>query len=122
MGSPEEHELVFRCVAFPGSNDGNRGYYAECIDANILVWRPTQHEAVHQMNEALYGFLEAAAKASESHDEFHELIDRPSPLGNKARYHGIALLLAIPGIWRRVLRRASIYSVPTPEPALAQSL
>lgn len=120
MEQPENHVLTFRCYAYPGNNAGADGYFAECIDANLMVWRPDLVSAVEQVNEALQGFLEASASVSGSHDEFHELIDRPSPFWpSKARYHVIALTLALPRVRRRNRpARTIVQDIATREPQL----
>lgn len=117
MDHPGEHVLTFRCLAYPGRSGDRDGYFAECIDANLMVWRPDLDVAVRQMNDALEGFIEATAALSTSHDEFHTLVNRPSPFWpSRARYLWVALKQGLPRYPDRGSRRAVIQDIRKREP------
>jgi len=117
MARNEGHVLTFRCYAYPGKSDGRKGYFAECIDADLMVWRPELPEAVKQMNSALQGFVDAAAAVSSSHDEFRDLIHRPAPLWpSRAKFYFHALRRALPRPVHRVGARTIVLDVPMAEP------
>jgi len=121
MPTPARHVLTFRYVAYPGDNNGQPGFYAESIDADLLVWRPTLAEAVEEMKEAIQGFIEAMAELSADHDEFHELIRRSAPRPRRTKYYWYSLRGLVPGMWERATTQGGNYKIPAPEPDFAQA-
>ena len=79
MENKQSKVYVFRCFAFPGLNDDSEGYYAVCIDAGLVTFRPTFEEARVSLNTALSGFIETASEVAENEKEFCSLIYRPLP-------------------------------------------
>lgn len=91
-------ELRLRCFGYPGKNNGVEGFFGHCIDLNLTVWRSRYDEIVDAVNEQVQGYLEAVAQTAESHEEFEQLLHRPSPIAIRARFHMYGLVLAIPRI------------------------
>ncbi len=88
-------DLVFRCVVYPNKPEE---YTAECIDLDIMVRRATPHAAMHELEEAVTGYLNVAFKG-----DVEGLVPRPSPLSHRARYHVYALRAGLSGSRRRFL-------------------
>ena len=121
MSTPVRHVLTFRYVAYPGNNNGRPGFYAESIDANLLVWRATLAETVEEMKEAIHGFVEATAELSTDHEEFHKLIRQSAPRPRKTKYYWYSLRALVPGMWERATVRGGNYKIPATEPEFAQA-
>ena len=79
--SPRERE--FRVMVFPRRG----GWYAECIDLNLVVARPTPEAALAALQEQIA--LHVATVLEEQLSE--DLLHRPAPLSHRLRY----LLLAV---------------------------
>src|ERR1700730_1914017 len=80
-------DLVFRCIVYPNKTDE---YTAECIDLDIMVRRATAHAAMHELEEAVTGYLRVAFKG-----DVEGLVPRPSPPSHRARYQMYALRAAL---------------------------
>ena len=81
MSSKEKRvNFSVRCFGYPGTNDGNPGYYAVCVDLNLVTWRSTPQEAKKSLEDAIGGYLETVAKLSEQGVDWRTLIPRPAPL------------------------------------------
>jgi hypothetical protein len=107
-------------LAYPGRNDGKLGYYAICIDLNLVTWRPTIGGASESLMDAVRGYLETVSKLSEEGTDWRELVPRPAPFWpHRALYHFLALLRAIPRIWRWFDSLLFEQSVDMPFKALA---
>ena len=92
MGSPNKKKLILRCVVYPGTNEGKKGYYAICIDVNLFTWRPTLKEATHSLNDAIVGYLDTVADLTQE-EKVKVQILRPAPFWpHKARYYLYSLL------------------------------
>jgi hypothetical protein len=82
-------ELVLRCYAWKSGDE----YYAECIDLNLVVSRPTLAQAILSLNDAIVGYLETVLEKG----WLDEMVPRPSPWLSRVRYHLYALL----HLWRQ---------------------
>lgn len=71
--------ITLRCYLWPTKE----GCYAECIDLDIVVQRPTAHEAREALNDAVFGYLRAALEQG----WFEQLVPRKSPLRRRLAYH-----------------------------------
>jgi hypothetical protein len=87
-------ELVFRCIAYPHTLESVPGYYAQCIDLDLMVWRPTFQDARHELGEQIRGYIESI----HSKQDFENLVPRKAPFWPyRVRYHlAAALRQAIP--------------------------
>ena len=89
--------LVLRCLAFPKTNLEKPGYLAQCIDLDLAVWRPTIRDAMRELDEQIAGYLEMV----HSKQELDQLVPRRAPLfPDRARYHAVAIVAALPRILR----------------------
>ena len=79
--------LVLRSIVFKSQSNA---YTAECIDLDILVYGKTQHEALHSLREAIFGYLQVAFSGDPS-----GLVPRRAPLSHRLRYHLFALRAAL---------------------------
>jgi hypothetical protein len=57
MGSTKK-KLALRCFAYPGVIEGQKGFYAVCIDLNLITWRPTLKEAKRSLDDAVVGYMD----------------------------------------------------------------
>ncbi len=113
--SKRKAPLVLRCVSYSGNNLETPGYFAECIDLNLMVWRPSMREAINELNQQLIGYLESM----ESEEEFEQLVLRKAPFyPSRARYHFCALKRAIPGISQ--MFPPSLYDMPVSREHIAE--
>lgn len=91
MSQETERTLVFRCFGYPGKNNIMDGYYTECIDLDLITWRPTIDEAIDSLNDAICGYLETVLKLHEQGEDVEHLLLRKSPLfPHRLHYHKIA--------------------------------
>ena len=96
--SPNAEPIILRCFAYRGRG----GYYAECVDLDILVWRETLQEAIEDLNEAIEGHVSTAA----AHGWLPAMLKRPSPWTHRARYHWE---IAQRAIWSGLNRTVAIF-------------
>lgn len=90
--------VILRCYGRPGKHNGDPGYYAVCIDLNLVTWRKTSKEAHDSLMESIEGYVETAIEVAENPQELESLLSRKSPaIPYRATYHLIALLAALPG-------------------------
>lgn len=90
--SNESKIIVLRCYGRPGKNNDIEGYYAVCIDLNLVTWRTSPSEAHKSLIEAIEGYIETISEVAESFQEFESLLNRPAPfVPYGATYHLIAL-------------------------------
>lgn len=85
-----DRKIEFRCIAYPGENNGRSGYYAVCIDLTLVTWRPTLSSAKSSLNSAIEGYFEAAFAAGQpvTKEQFRKLCHRPAPFWPyKFHYH-----------------------------------
>lgn len=95
--SRSEDVVVLRCLVFPRQNTGRSGYLAQCIDLDLTVWRPTVDGAIRHLTEQIQGYIETI----QSEEDFDMLVPRRSPIfPDQIRYYTIALLHALPRIWK----------------------
>lgn len=98
----KERTIVIRCIAYPGSKEGKHGYYAVCIDLNLVIWRAKPRAAMESMNEAVVGYLETVAEISKQGGDWKALVPRPAPFWPyKVLYHLFALRRALPKLGPR---------------------
>jgi len=115
MGAAEDR-IVLRCIVYPGENEGQRGYFAQCIDLDLLVWRPREDAAMEALEEQIKGYLNAATDLG----KFASLVPRPAPFfPDRLQYHAVALAKAIPRLWRRF--PYSLYERPIPPDMISQA-
>jgi len=90
-GSPMIWTPVLRC-AHCGKDMPLRAYsyeigpgrfVAECIDLDLLSQGNTKEEAIGRLQEAMFGYLEAAFNGK----SVRGLVLRPSPISHRLRYH-----------------------------------
>ena len=93
VGTP----LVLRCIAYPGRNLDEEGYYGHCIDLDLMVFRPKIEDAMAEIEEQILGYFDNI----HSLEEFNALVPRPAPFWpHRGRYHFVALTRAVPAAWR----------------------
>ncbi len=63
---------IFRCYAY---HEGD-GYYAECLDLTLLTKRETMQEAMDDLQEVIFGYLESV----HAHGDDKALVPRLAPL------------------------------------------
>lgn len=83
MELPTLKTIVLRCYAV--KRDGE--FYAECVDLDISVTRPTLQEAIKALNDAVMGHVVVAVE----HGCVSELVPRPSPLLHRLYYRFLIL-------------------------------
>jgi hypothetical protein len=110
MATQKQRDFVLRCLAYPGLNGDERGYYAVCIDVNLFTWRPSLKEAKTSLNDAIKGYLETVADLSKgealSNREIRNRIMRPAAFWpHKVRYYAFSLLEGVSRKTRSAYRR-----------------
>jgi predicted RNA binding protein YcfA (HicA-like mRNA interferase family) len=83
----EDRAVVLRCYAVRRGEE----VYAECIDLDIAVTRPTMDEAVKALTDAVFGHVAVAIE----HDCVDELIHRPSPLSHRICYRFLVFITKV---------------------------
>jgi len=78
---------VFRCYTCQDSG----GYYAVCLDLNLIDKRDTLEEAIAALDENIGGYLEAVR----SNDWEQELIPRPVPRREWLHFYCLFFLNAV---------------------------
>jgi len=80
------HSYTFRCFIYHQKSTGL--YVAECIDLDIMVKAKKPNKALHDLEDAVKGYIEVAiATGAEA-----ELIPRRSPILHRVFYNLIPLL------------------------------
>lgn len=101
--------IVLRCLVYPGLNLEEEGYFAHCIDLDLMVFRPAIEDAMSELEESMRGYFEGI----HSIDEFRAMVPRPAPFfPYRFQYHKTALSRAIPAAWRKLSASASFYDRP----------
>ena len=96
MSQEHERTLVFRCFGYPGKNNMVDGYYTECIDLDLIAWRPTTEAAKDTLNDAIRGYLETTLELHEQGEDVEHLLQRKSPLfPHRLHYHKTALQIKL---------------------------
>jgi hypothetical protein len=97
MENQAKLRFAFRCYAYPATNGGKSGYYAICIDLNLITWRTTSEEARASLNDAIYGYFETVMELAQdeelTYQQLEKRIYRSAPFfPHRARYYAYKFL------------------------------
>lgn len=101
MEKGQDRMVVLRCVGYPGKSDNKDGFYATCIDLNLVTWRPTRDEAEKSLNKAILGYIDVLSELAVEGNDCRDLFPRRSPFWPyRFRYYLIALQQMMPKFGR----------------------
>lgn len=82
MKQEKEIKIALRCMAYPGKNGDQDGYYAVCLDLSLVTWRHDFQSAKKSLNQAIFGYLETKAKLATKEDlqDLKKYILCPAPI------------------------------------------
>jgi hypothetical protein len=97
MSKQEVKHIVLRCLAYPGKVEDKDGYFAVCIDLNLVTWRPRLPDAEKSLFDAIQGYLETVTELVKEDKDLHGLLPRPAAFWpHRAMYHYAAFMSALP--------------------------
>jgi hypothetical protein len=81
--------ISLRCFAYKA---GTRLYRAECIDLDIGTESESLEGAVHELNDAILGYLAVVLEGVKTNQQVPTAILRPSPLSHRLHYRFACLI------------------------------
>lgn len=122
LNNDQEKVIVLRCFGYPGMNGGEKGFYAVCIDLNLVTWRLSPVTAKESLDKAIKGYIETAINFSDTPTEFEELINKSSPFfPYRLMYHLIAIKVAVSRKQSRY-SQTILYNNPVKVPGFAAGI
>lgn len=81
--------IRLRCFAYKA---GKRLFRAECIDLDIGIESTSLEDAVHELDDAIAGYLKVVLEDVKTNQQVPEAILRPSPLSHRLHYRAACLV------------------------------